>query len=164
MLPADTAVAKGEALFPRIDMKKELEYLEEQKQKAIAAAEAEAKAEEKAEEKEEGAGLIGIEDFAKVVLTPCKIKACEAVKKSDKLLKLQLDDGTANGRQVVSGIAKYYTPEELVGKTVLVVANLTPVKLRGELSEGMILAAESKDGKVQVLFLEDSIEAGSHVS
>ncbi|MBQ1234337.1 MAG: methionine--tRNA ligase [Oscillospiraceae bacterium] len=168
MLPADTAVAKGEALFPRIDMKKELEYLEEQKQKAIAETKAEAKAEanagERAEEKEEGAGLITIDDFAKVVLTPCKIKACEPVKKSDKLLKLQLDDGTETGRQVVSGIAKYYTPDQLIGKTVLVVANLTPVKLRGELSEGMILAAENKKGEVQVLFLEDSIEAGSHVS
>lgn len=165
MLPLDTAVSKGDALFPRIDLAKELEYLEEQKQAAIKAAQQQApKAEEnKDAPKQDTPGIITIDDFAKVVLTPAQIKECVPVKKSDKLLKLQLDDGSENGRQVVSGIAAWYTPQQLIGKKVLVVANLKPVKLRGELSEGMILAAEH-DEKVQVLFLEDGIENGSHVS
>ena len=84
------------------------------------------------------------------------------MEKSKKLLKLQLDDGTAEGRQVVSGIRQWYTPEMLIGKTVLVVANLKPAKLCGEVSQGMILAAENGD-KVQVIMLDDSIAPGSNV-
>lgn len=94
-------------------------------------------------------------------LLPCKVLDCQPVKGSDKLLKFQLDDG-GKGRQVVSGIAKWYRPEELVGKTVLVVANLKPVKLRGEISEGMILSAEKGDS-IQVLLLGDNIAPGSSV-
>lgn len=157
-LPAEVQVHKGETLFPRIDAKKELAALEaEQKAK-----QATAPAEEPAAEKgEKVPGVITIDDFGKVQLLPCKVLDCQPVKGSDKLLKFQLDDG-GKGRQVVSGIAKWYRPEELVGKTVLVVANLKPVKLRGEISEGMILSAEKGDS-IQVLLLGDNIAPGSSV-
>ena len=87
---------------------------------------------------------------------------CEPVPKSDKLLKLVLDDGSENRRQVVSGIAKFYTPEQLIGKKVIVVSNLKPVKLRGVESNGMILAAGSDD-KIDVVFLDDAVKEGSEV-
>ena len=133
---------KGENLFPRLDMEKELEYLENERA-AKAAAEA-PKAEEKKpepkEEKPEGvASIIEIGDFQKVNLRVAQIKACEPVPKADKLLRLTLDDGTAEGRQVVSGIAPWYKPEDLIGKKIVIVANLKPAKLRGVLSQGMIL-------------------------
>lgn len=159
-LPADTAVCKGPALFPRIDMNKEMEFLEKRQAKQIKEAEKAAKkaekAAKKAEEKPEGVA-IGIEDFAKVSLKTAKVIACEPVKKSDKLLCLQLEVGEEK-RQVVSGIAEYYKPEDLLGKTVVVVANLKAAKLRGVESQGMILAADAPEG-VKVIFV-DGIPSG----
>lgn len=159
-LPADTAVYKGPALFPRIDMNKEMEFLEKRQAKQIKEAEKAAKkaekAAKKAEEKPEGVA-IGIEDFAKVSLKTAKVIACEPVKKSDKLLCLQLEVGEEK-RQVVSGIAEYYKPEDLLGKTVVVVANLKAAKLRGVESQGMILAADAPEG-VKVIFV-DGIPSG----
>ena len=96
-------------------------------------------------EAEERAGLISIDDFAKVELRVAKVLAAEPVKGADRLLKLQVDVGQSQ-RQIVAGIAQHYKPEELVGKSIVVVANLKPAKLRGELSEGMLLAASDKDG------------------
>ena len=113
--------------------------------------------------KENVPGIITIDDFAKVSLTVAEIKSCEKVEKSDKLYKLMLDDGSEELRQVVSGIAKWYTPEELVGKKVVVVANLKPVKLRGVLSNGMILAADCTEDDVKVLFLDSAIPNGASI-
>ena len=159
-------VHKGENLFPRLDMEKELEYLENERA-AKAAAEA-PKAEEKKpepkEEKPEGvASIIEIGDFQKVNLRVAQIKACEPVPKADKLLRLTLDDGTAEGRQVVSGNAPWYKPEDLIGKKIVIVANLKPAKLRGVLSQGMILAADAGENDVKVLFVDDGVTAGSKV-
>lgn len=149
-------------LFSRIDEKKFMEaYNKEQAAKAKAAKEAE-KA-KKAEKPKEDApvGLIGIEDFAKVELTVGEVVACEPVEKSDKLLKLQVNIG-AETRQVVSGIAKWYAPADLIGKKLVLVTNLKPVKLRGVESFGMILAADCGD-EARVLFLDDAIPAGSKI-
>ncbi len=93
-------------------------------------------------------------------MTVCKVLACENVKKSSKLLKFQLDDGSGTPRQILSGIAKYYKPEELVGKTVVAVTNLPPRKMMGQESNGMLLSAE-KDEKLNLLMLSDSIPAGA---
>lgn len=137
-------------LFPRLDTEKVL---------AEIAAEIEAKAEP---EKIEGIAQIGIEDFAKVELKAAKITACEPIPKAKKLLKLTLDDGSGTPRTVASGIAKYYTPEELIGHTVIVVANLKPAKLCGVESNGMILAADCTEDDVKVLFI-DNVPAGSKI-
>ena len=93
-------------------------------------------------------------------MTVCKVLACENVKKSNKLLKFQLDDGSGTPRQILSGIAKYYKSEELVGKTVVAVTNLPPRKMMGQESNGMLLSAE-KDEKLNLLMLDDSIPAGA---
>lgn len=151
VLPNNVTVKKGEVLFPRIDVDKEIEELN----KIIGSQE------EKVEKpKYEGLALIGIEDFAKVDLRVAKIKACEPVKKAKKLLKLTLDDGNGE-RTVASGIAKYYKPEDLIGKSIVLVANLKPAVLCGVESQGMILAADCGDD-VKVLFV-DGIEPGSKV-
>ena len=153
-----TAVGTAEALFARIDEKKKLEELH-------AFAEAQMKAAEKkktAEKKAEGIAQISIDDFAKVSLRVAKNKACEKVPKSDKLYKLLLDDGEGE-RQIVSGSAKWYAEEELVGKKVIVVANLKPAKLRGVESNGMLLAADAADGSAKVLFVDDSVECGAAI-
>ena len=105
---------------------------------------------------------IGIEQFAKTDLRVAKITACEPVPKAKKLLKLTLDDGSGNPRIVCSGIAKWYTPEELIGKSVVLVANLKPAVLCGVESCGMILAADAGDGTARVLFV-DGVPAGSRV-
>ena len=110
-----------------------------------------------------GVAQIGIEDFAKVELRAAKITACEPIPKAKKLLKLTLDDGTGTPRTVASGIAPWYKPEELMGKTIIVVANLKPAKLCGVESNGMILAADCAGGQVKVLFLDDAIPAGSKI-
>ena len=159
-------VHKGENLFPRLDMEKELEYLENERatKAAAEAPKAEGKKPEPKEEKPEGvASIIEIGDFQKINLRVAQIKACEPVPKADKLLRLTLDDGTAEGRQVVSGIAPWYKPEDLIGKKIVIVANLKPAKLRGVLSQGMILAADSGENDVKVLFVDDSVPAGSKV-
>ena len=161
LLPVNVTVKKGETLFPRIDMAKELAELEaDRKAKMVAAAKAEAPKEEKKEETGV-VSLIDIGDFAKVELRVAQVTACEPVPKADKLLKLQLDDGMG-GRQVVSGIAKFYTPEDLIGKKIVLVSNLKPAKLRGVPSEGMILAADCGEA-IKVLFVDDAVPCGSKV-
>ena len=137
-------------LFPRLDVEKVL---------ADIAAENEAKAEP---EKIEGIAQIGIEDFMKVELKAAKVTACEPIPKAKKLLKLTLDDGSGTPRTVASGIAKYYKPEELIGHTVIVVANLKPAKLCGVESNGMILAADCSEDDVKVIFV-DGVPAGSKI-
>lgn len=158
-LPQDFTVRKGEILFPRIDMKVELEKLEEAQNKARE--ESIAKAEEKKEESQE-AEFISIDDFAKLDLRVGEVIQCEKVEKADKLLKSQIKIGN-EVRQIVSGISKYYTPEEMVGKKVIVVCNLKPVKLRGILSEGMILAASDENGNLVLASTDKDIESGAKV-
>lgn len=155
LLESGKPVVKGKALFPRIDVKKELVELEK-------LAEKHEKKQEKPAESNEEKGLISIDDFSKIELATAKVLTCEKVEKSDKLLKLTLDVG-GKQRTVVSGIAQYYTPEYMVGKTVVIVKNLKPVKLKGILSEGMILCASN--GK-DVVFVspEKEIESGSGVN
>lgn len=154
-------VGTPEALFARIDEAKKLAELaaftEAKAKAAVQAAPAAAKPE---------AEQITIEDFQKVSLCTAQITACEKVPKSDKLYRLQLDDGTPEGRQIVSGIAAWYTPEELIGKKIVVVANLKPAKLRGVESRGMLLAADVPDGegeRASVLFVDDSVPVGSRL-
>ena len=154
VLKTGAKVSKGENLFPRIDMQKELAELE--------AAKNAASKQNAAPAQEEPLNLIGIEDFQKVDLRVAKVLACEPVKKSDKLLCLQLEVG-AEKRQVVSGIHAWYQPEDLIGKKVLMAYNLTPAKLRGVESNGMILAATVGD-RAQVVFVDDAIPSGSKLS
>ena len=145
-------VNKGEVLFPRIDMDKEIDALNEM---------ITPKKEIREDEDLDKAGIISIDDFAKVKLRSGEITACEKIKKAKKLLKLQIDDGR-EGRQIVSGIAQYYTPEELIGKKIIFVANLSPAKLCGEDSNGMLLACDCGD-KVQVVFLDKDTPNGSAI-
>ena len=157
---------KGEALFPRIDVKKEMEALaalNPKKDAPKAEKKPEAKPEEKAAQDEAEQGLIGIEDFAKVQLKVAKVTAAEAVKRSDKLLKLTVQCG-GQTRTVVSGIAKHYAPEDLVGKTVVLVANLKPAKLKGIVSEGMLLAAaDDEKGLLRLLTVDGDIPDGTEI-
>ena len=153
VLPANVTVHKGETLFPRIDAQKELAELEAE-EKAAKAPKTEDKKEEIVLEPE-----IGIEDFGKVELRVAKILACEKVPKAKKLFKIQLDDGMG-GRQIVSGIAQHYTPEELIGKKIIVVANLKPAKLCGVESEGMIVAADVGED-ARVIFIDKDVPNGS---
>ena len=159
VLPLDTTVSRGEVLFPRIDVDKEIEELNAIIQKNVEKAQAE---EQKADKKIEGLAQIGIDDFCKVELRVAQVKECEKVKKSKKLLKLTLLDGEGE-RTVASGIAEYYTPEEMVGKKVILVANLKPVTLCKVESHGMILAASSNND-VKVVFVDDPVEVGSRIS
>ncbi|MCR5729429.1 MAG: methionine--tRNA ligase [Ruminococcus sp.] len=164
VLPKNVTVHKGEILFPRIDVDKEIDELNAILQKNMEEAQSKLSAEEKGEAPAEPIELapeITIDDFAKVEIRVAKVIACEKVKKSDKLLCLQLDDGMG-GRQVVSGIAQYYTPEDLIGKKIQLIANLKPVKLRGVESNGMICAADTPDG-IKVIFVDDSIPVGSKI-
>ncbi len=154
-LAPGTKVKKGEALFPRLDVKKELDAI---------AAEKEAAAKPEPKKEAEPAPEIGIEDFAKVKLIAAKVIACEKVEKSDKLLKSTLDVGGGKTRTVLSGIAKWYSPEEMPGKTVVLVSNLAPRKMRGILSEGMILCAEDEAGNLKLLSVEGGIAPGSEIS
>ena len=150
-----TQVKKGAAIFPRYDVKKELESIAAERAAQAPASEKKPEAPKKAAPKAEApAGPIGIEDFAKVKLIAAKIIACEKVEKSDKLLKSTLDCGNGETRTVVSGIAKWYSPEEMPGKTVVLVANLAPRKMRGVLSEGMLLCAEDAEGNLKLLTVE----------
>ena len=158
-------VKKGQIVFPRIDLEKEMEELaaimDANKPKKEESKPAEAKKEEVKKEQAEK-GLATIDDFAKLDLKVGLVLECEKVEGSDKLLKSQIKIGD-RVHQIVSGIAQHYLPEDMVGKKVVVVANLKPVKLRGTLSEGMILAA-SHDGKVKVLFADNEVEDGTVVS
>lgn len=157
VLPADVTVKKGPALFPRIDVEKEIEELNSLIEKQMA----EAKAKEEKREIE-GLAEIAFDDFAKVELRVAKVMECEPIKKAKKLLKLKVNDGTDELRQVVSGIAPWYKPEDLIGKSVVIVANLKPAKLCGEISNGMILAGDTSDGNVKVLFV-DGLDAGTQL-
>lgn len=154
-------VEKTAPLFPRIDVKKELEAMEKRAEELKA--KAETKEEEKKEEKVEETPEISIDEFAKVKLISAKILSAKPVEKADKLLELLVDAGEETPRTVVSGIAKHFTCEELVGKNVVLVANLKPAKLRGIMSQGMILCAEDKDGKLSIVAPENDIPAGSGI-
>ena len=156
--PAGCTVTKGETLFPRIDVEKEIAALNE----LIPTPDAETAQQEKVREELAGVAQIGIDDFAKVELRAAKIVNCEKIKRAKKLLKLTLDDGTGEARTVCSGIAPWYKPEDLIGKTVVVVANLAPAKLCGIESQGMILAADAGENDVKVVFL-DGVPAGSKI-
>jgi len=149
---AGTKVVKAENLFPRIDVDKKLEELE-----ALKAASQPAKREITPIK-----GEITIDDFEKLDLRVVKVLACEPIKGAKKLLKLKVDLG-GEERQVVSGIASFYKPEELVGKNVVLVANLKPVKLRGELSQGMILCAATDDDSILRAVDPGELESGSIV-
>ena len=169
--PAEAqVVAKGTPIFPRLDVKAEVEFIKskmtvnEKKKGRKAMAEAKEKAQEAAqEEKADGKKPIRIDVFDKVELKVAQITAADHVEGADKLLKFHMDDGTEEGRQILSGIAKWYPdPSVLVGKKVLIVANLKPRKMRGELSQGMLLSAE-KDGNVQVVTVPDNLVPGMGV-
>ncbi len=151
VLPDTFSMTRADALFPRIDMEKELAELE-----AISAKKAAEKkaAEEKKEE-------ITIDDFAKCKLCVAKVLAADTVEGADKLLKLSLDTGDGT-RTVVSGIRSAYTAEEMVGKSVVLLKNLRPAKLRGIMSEGMLLCAEA-DGKLSLLTVEGDMPAGAEI-
>lgn len=155
-LKAGESVGEPKVLFSRIDSEKLIAEL-------VAKQEEQQKAEKERIEEMQGIAKIGIEDFAKVELKSAEIKACEPVKKAKKLLKLTLDDGSGVDRTVASGIAKWYTPDELVGKKVIVVSNLKPATLCGVESQGMILAADAGEDDVKVVFLDSSIPNGSKI-
>lgn len=156
----DTPVKKGDILFPRIDIKKEIEelgeLLENTNKKSSFKEDSKVKI-----QNENIIRLIDIEDFAKIKLVVAKIKECELVKNSKKLLKLLINDGEKN-RIVVSGISQYYSPEQLINRNVILVSNLKPVKLCGVESSGMVLAAENSDKNVKVIFV-DEMEPGSKI-
>ena len=157
-LRPDVTVHKGEALFPRIDAEKALAELnaiqEAQRKAALPALELEPYAQEQ----------VDFDTFCKSDLRAVKIKACEPVKKSDKLLKFTLDDGSGTDRTIVSGIRHYYQPEQLIGKTAVAVLNLPPRKMMGIPSCGMLISAvhkEKGEEKLHLLLLDDSIPAGA---
>ena len=138
--------------------------LEQTKQAASkGAAPAKQAAPEKRAEPEGVASLIAIDDFAKVQLRVAQVLSCEPVKRTAKLLRLMLDDGSGTPRQVLSGIHPWYEPDALIGKKLIVVANLKPAKLCGVESNGMILAADAGENDVRVIFVDESIPCGSVV-
>ena len=154
VLPADVSVHKGETLFPRIDMAKALEELEKR---------------EHANDAPKAKPVlpdVSIDEFAKCDMRVCKVLTCEAVKKSEKLLKFTLDDGSGTPRQILSGIHKFYEPEELVGKTVVAILNLPPRKMMGQMSNGMLLSAVREvngEEELHLIMLDDSVPAGSQL-
>ena len=154
VLPADVATVAGPALFPRIDVEKELAALEELNKPPVPALQIEPYSEEK----------VDFDTFCKSDLRAVKVKDCQPVKKSDKLLCFTLDDGTGTDRQILSGIAKYYKPEELVGKTLVAITNLPPRKMMGKESSGMLLSAihtEKGEEKLNLVMVSDAIPAGA---
>ncbi|WP_174734805.1 methionine--tRNA ligase [Mesobacillus harenae] len=146
-----TKVVKGDPIFPRLELQDEVGFIKEKMQGSAPVK----------EEKPDQLSEISIDDFMKIDLRVAAVIHAEPVKKADKLLKIQLDLGYEK-RQVVSGIAKFYKPEELVGKRVICVTNLKPVNLRGELSEGMILAG-SKDGVLSLASVDENLPLGARV-
>ena len=153
VLPADVATLNGPALFPRIDMEKELAALEE-----LSKPKSDIEIEPYAEEN------VDFDTFCKSDFRAVKVKDCQAVKKSDKLLCFTLDDGTGKDRQILSGIAKYYKPEELIGKTLVAITNLPPRKMMGKESCGMLISAvhtEKGEEKLNLLMVSDAIPAGA---
>jgi methionyl-tRNA synthetase len=159
-IPEGTKVAeKGEPIFPRLDIEEEVSYIRSEMRGSQPPEESGKQDQQK--EKPDAPPEITIDDFMKVELRVAEVIDCEPVKKADKLLKLQLDLGYEK-RQVVSGIAEFYKPEELIGRKVIVVANLKPVKLRGEISQGMILAGE-ENGILSVASVDQSLPNGALV-
>ncbi len=156
VIKAGSKITKAEVLFPRIDIEAEFKAQEEEKAKK------EAEMAKKAEEEKKQVEEISIDRFASVQLKTAKVLTAQKLEKSDKLLVMTLNDGERE-RTVVSGIAKHYTPEEMVGKTVVLVANLKPAKLRGVLSEGMILCAEDENGNLSLVSPEKAFGAGCEV-
>ena len=157
-LPADVATVAGPALFPRIDVEKELAELEKLHQEALKEAQPALEIEPLTQEK------VDFDTFCKSDFRAVKVKACVPVKKSDKLLQFTLDDGTGTDRQILSGIAKYYKPEDLVGKTLVAIVNLPPRKMMGKESCGMLLSAvhtEKGKEKLNLIMLDDAIPAGA---
>ena len=157
-LSETAAVTKGENLFPRIDMDKAIAELEEAAEAARKAALPAIEVEPQLKEK------VDFDTFCKSDFRAVKVKACENVKKSEKLLKFTLDDGTGKDRQILSGIAKYYKPEELVGKTLVAIVNLPPRKMMGQESCGMLISAvhtEKGEEKLHLLMVDDAIPAGA---
>ncbi len=160
-----TKVVKGAALFPRVDIKKELAELNgetesakpEKKEVKVQ------KAEKKPEKAEEKIGIASFDDFMKIKLIAAKVIACERVAKSEKLLKETLDIGNGQTKTVCSGIARHYAPEDMVGKTVVLVNNFAPRKMAGEVSEGMLLCAEDPDGKLRLLTVDGDVAPGSEI-
>ena len=158
LLRADAAPVAGPALFPRIDVEKELAALEELSAKAAADAKPALEIEPYSEEK------VDFDTFCRSDLRAVKVKDCKNVKKSDKLLCFTLDDGTGTDRQILSGIAKYYKPEELIGKTLVAITNLPPRKMMSRESCGMLLSAvhtEKGEEKLNLVMIDDSIPAGA---
>ena len=156
-LSETAAVAKGENLFPRVDMEKALEELE-------AAVEAARQAESGVELEPQLTEQVDFDTFCKSDFRVVKVKSCEAVKKSEKLLKFILNDGTGVDRQILSGIHKWYEPEDLVGKTLVAIVNLPPRKMMGHESNGMLISAIHKEKGEEVLHLlmvDDAIPAGA---
>ena len=160
-LPSGVTIERKAALFPRLDTPKELEALakDEAQDKVRLGTPQPAAAPEAAADKPE----ITIDDFSKLRLRAAKVLSCELVPKSDKLLKFTLSLGTEE-RTVLSGIAAYYAPETLVGKTVVVIANLAPRKMRGIVSQGMILSAEAPDGTLRLLTVDGDIAPGADIA
>ena len=157
-LSATVTVQRGENLFPRVDMEKALEQLEEAAQAAKKAALPDLELEPQLTEQ------VDFDTFCKSDFRAVKVKACENVKKSNKLLKFTLDDGTGVDRQILSGIAQYYKPEELVGKTLVAIVNLPPRKMMGQESCGMLISAvhtEKGEEKLNLLMIDDKIPAGA---
>ena len=153
-LSGEIRVRKGETLFPRLDMDKTLAELEKVSHAA------------KAPKCEPVLPDVTIDEFAKCDMRVCKVLSCEAVKKSEKLLKFQLDDGSGTPRQILSGIHKFYEPEQLVGKTVVAILNLPPRKMMGQDSNGMLLSAVREvEGKeeLHLMILDDSVPAGARL-
>ena len=155
-MPEGVSIHKGETLFPRLDTEKAIEELVALAQKA------------KGPQVKVNPVLpdVSIDEFAKCDMRVCKVLECEAVKKSDKLLKFQLDDGSGTTRQILSGIHKFYEPEQLVGKTVVAILNLPPRKMMGQMSNGMLLSAVREvDGKeeLNLVILDDSVPAGAQL-
>ena len=166
MLPAGTKVCKGDALFPRIDVNKELEALSggKEEKKEAKAEEKQQKKEQKAEKKHaepEFPAEISIDDFFKCKIQVARVLACERVEKSSKLLKFRLGLGKDGERTVVSGIQKWYDPETLVGTQVAVIANLKPAKLAGIESQGMILSAMDDSGNLRLVSVGEGVEDGA---
>ena len=163
-LKPGTKVQKGAALFPRVDVKKELEALSGGTEEAPEKEEKKPEKKAEAPRAEEAKAEIAIfDDFMKIRLIAAKVIACERVAKSDKLLKETLGVGGGVTRTVCSGIAKYYTPEEMVGKTVVMVNNFAPRKMAGQVSEGMLLCAEDPDGRVRLLTVDGDVAPGSEI-
>ena len=157
-LPEDAVVTKGENLFPRIDAEKALTELEELEAAARKAALPAVEVEPQLTEK------VDFDTFCKSDFRVVKVKSCEAVKKSEKLLKFILDDGTGTDRQILSGIHKFYEPEDLVGKTLVAIVNLPPRKMMGLESNGMLISAvhtEHGEEKLHLLMVDDAIPAGA---